>query len=248
MRISCERVRRAVGLERPHLHLTEALATELRLPTQRLLGDHRVRAGRPGVDLVVHEVRQLQDVDVADGHRAVVGLTGAAVVERRLAVGGDEAAVARAVGVHGLEEVLDRALRTRLLHLVPVRAVEHRRRHPHRGLGDGARLLQGGRRGARALPSVTRGVPEVRLEHLADVHAARHAERVEHDVDRGAVGEVRHVLDREDLGDHTLVAVAAGELVALADLALLARRTPARAGSHPAGARRRPRGRTGARR
>src|SRR5690349_1069314 len=31
-----ERVRRAVGLERPHLHLTEALATELRLPTQRL--------------------------------------------------------------------------------------------------------------------------------------------------------------------------------------------------------------------
>jgi hypothetical protein len=32
-----ERVRGAVGLERPHLHLTEALATELRLPTQRLL-------------------------------------------------------------------------------------------------------------------------------------------------------------------------------------------------------------------
>ena len=60
-----ERVRRAVGLERPHLHLTEALATELRLPTQRLLRDHRVRAGRPGVDLVVDEVGELQDVDVA---------------------------------------------------------------------------------------------------------------------------------------------------------------------------------------
>ena len=43
-----QRVRRAVGLERPHLHLTEALATELRLPTQRLLGDHRVRAGATG--------------------------------------------------------------------------------------------------------------------------------------------------------------------------------------------------------
>ena len=60
-----QRVRGAVGLERPHLHLTEALATELRLPTQRLLRDHRVRAGRPGVDLVVDEVGQLQDVDVA---------------------------------------------------------------------------------------------------------------------------------------------------------------------------------------
>ena len=65
-----QRVGGAVGLERPHLHLAEALATELRLPTQRLLGDHRVRAGRPGVDLVVDEVRQLQDVDVADGDRA----------------------------------------------------------------------------------------------------------------------------------------------------------------------------------
>ena len=69
---------------------------------------------------------------------------------------------------------------------------------------------------------MTRRVAEVRFEHLTDVHPARDTERVEHDVDRRAVGEVRHVLDREDLGDHALVAVAAGELVALADLALLA--------------------------
>ena len=68
---------------------------------------------------------------------------------------------------------------------------------------------------------MTRRVTQVRFEHLADVHTARHTERVEHDVDRRAVGEVRHVLDRKDLGDDTLVAVAAGELVALADLALL---------------------------
>src|SRR5829696_1434365 len=38
-----QRVRGAVGLHRPALHLTEALATELRLTTQRLLRDHRVR-------------------------------------------------------------------------------------------------------------------------------------------------------------------------------------------------------------
>src|SRR5947208_1332137 len=43
-----ERVRRAVRLERPHFHLAEALPAELRLPAQRLLGDHRVGAGRPG--------------------------------------------------------------------------------------------------------------------------------------------------------------------------------------------------------
>ena len=58
------------------------------------------------------------------------------------------------------------------------------------------------------------------LQDLADVHAARHAERVEHDIDRGAVGEERHVLERHDLRHHALVAVAAGHLVAGLDLAL----------------------------
>src|SRR6266487_3146870 len=39
-----ERVGGAVGLQGPDLHLTEPLATELRLPAQWLLGDHRVGA------------------------------------------------------------------------------------------------------------------------------------------------------------------------------------------------------------
>ena len=46
-------------------------------------------------------------------------------------------------------------------------------------------------------------------------------ERVQDDVDRRAVFEVRHVLFGHDLGDDALVAVPAGELVALGDLALL---------------------------
>src|SRR3954452_5709554 len=48
-----QRVGRAVGLHGPALHLAETLAAELRLTTQRLLRDHRVGAGRAGVDLVV---------------------------------------------------------------------------------------------------------------------------------------------------------------------------------------------------
>ena len=48
----------------------------------------------------------------------------------------------------------------------------------------------------------------------------RHAERVEDDVDRRAVGQERHVLLGQDPGHDTLVAVAAGHLVADADLAL----------------------------
>ncbi len=61
---------------------------------------------------------------------------------------------------------------------------------------------------------------EMGLEDLTDVHPARHAQRIEHDVDRRAVLEERHVFDRHDLRHHALVAVAAGHLVAGLDLAL----------------------------
>src|SRR5216684_3344393 len=176
-------VRGAVSLERPHLHLAEALAAELRLPAQRLLGDEAVRTGRPGVDLVLDQVGQLEHVDHAHGHRLVELVPGAAVPQPDLAVlrqsrplelGHD--------GRHGS-------------------AVENRRRDldAERG-GD---------------------PPKVGLQDLAQVHAARHAERVEHDVDRGAVGQVGHVLGRHDPGDHALVAVAAGHLVTGRDLSLL---------------------------
>src|SRR5690606_30879298 len=71
------------------------------------------------------------------------------------------------------------------------------------------------------VPSGLTDPAEVRLEHLTDVHTTGNTVRVEDDVDGGAVGQERHVLLREDLADDTLVAVAAGELVAVLDLALL---------------------------
>ena len=73
-------------------------------------------------------------------------------------------------------------------------------------------------------PESLRGPAEMRLEDLADVHPARHAERVEDDIDRRAIREERHVLDRKDLRDDALVAVAAGHLVADRDLPLLSDR------------------------
>ena len=221
-----QRVGGAVGLEGPHLHLAEALAAELRLPTQRLLGDHGVRAGRAGVDLVVDQVGQLQDVDVADRDRVVVDLARAAVVEHGLAVGVDLHVAVGRVGVERPEDLLDRRVRPGVLGLVPVGAVEDRRGHPGCGLGPRAGLaLRAVALGARshalvdlhALPAVAGCVAQVRLEHLAHVHPARHAERVQDDVDRRPVRQVRHVLDRQDLGDDALVAVAAGQLVARAD-------------------------------
>ena len=60
----------------------------------------------------------------------------------------------------------------------------------------------------------------MRLQDLPDVHAARHAQRIEHHVDVGAVLQVGHVLDGHDHRHHALVAVPAGHLVARLDLAL----------------------------
>src|SRR6185437_11975294 len=54
---------------------------------------------------------------------------------------------------------------------------------------------------------------QVRLQHLTDVHARGHAQRIQHDVDGGTVLEVGHVLDRNDRGDDALVAVPAGHFV-----------------------------------
>ena len=61
---------------------------------------------------------------------------------------------------------------------------------------------------------VAAGEAEIRLEKLPEVHARRHAERVEDDVHRPSVGKERHVAARKDARNDALVSVAAGHLVA----------------------------------
>src|SRR6266550_2091776 len=176
-------VRGAVRLERPHLHLAEALAAELRLASQRLLGDQAVRARRAGVDLVLDQVSQLEHVDLAHGDRLVELVARAPVAEPDFAVHRQPC----------LLELLDDR--------------RHRSTVEDRG---------------RDLDPKGRSDPtQVGLEDLAQVHAARHAERVEHDVDGCAVGHVGHVFGRHDPADDALVAVTPGHLVAGRDLPLL---------------------------
>ena len=72
------------------------------------------------------------------------------------------------------------------------------------------------------LPAQGLGGPaQVDFQHLSDVHTGRHAQGVQDDVQGGAVGEEGHILLGHDPGDHALVAVAAGHLVAHGDLPLL---------------------------
>ena len=65
-----------------------------------------------------------------------------------------------------------------------------------------------------------RGPAQVRLQDLAHVHTGGHAERIQHDLHRRSIGQIRHVFLRKYARNHALVAVAAGHLVAHAQLAL----------------------------
>src|ERR1035437_9257320 len=131
----------AVGLQGPDLHLAEPLAAELRLASQRLLGDEAVWACGTRVDLVLDQVVELEHVDDPDRDVVVEGVASAPVAQLDLAAAGQ----ARA-----LQLILDQLLRS---------SVEDRGGdlHPHRGGGPA----------------------QVGLEDLAQVHPARHAERVE---------------------------------------------------------------------
>ncbi len=82
-----------------------------------------------------------------------------------------------------------------------------------------ARAVEDGRRDPEA--EFPRRPAEMRFQQLAEVHAGRHADRVEDDVHRPPIGQVGHILDRQDAGDDALVAVAARHLVALGDLPAL---------------------------
>ena len=172
------------------------------------------------MDLVVDEVGELQDVDVADRDRVVVDLAGPAVVQSGLAVGPDEARTVGRVGVQVLEDLADGRMASGVSDLVPVGTVECRRGHPDSRVGPRPRLGLLRQVAGLAVSVFDSPSPNARrtrgaTQHLAHVHPARHAEGVQDDVYGGAVGQIRHVLDRQDLGDDALVPVAPGELVAL---------------------------------
>ena len=59
------------------------------------------------------------------------------------------------------------------------------------------------------------------LKHLPDIHTGRHAQRVQHDIQRASVRQERHILHREHAGNDTLVTMASCHLISDGDLSLL---------------------------
>ncbi len=75
------------------------------------------------------------------------------------------------------------------------------------------------RQGAEA-QSVRRPT-QVDFQHLPDVHAPRHAQRVQDNLDRSPILQIRHVFNRHNLRDDALIPVSPGHFVADRQLALL---------------------------
>ena len=61
---------------------------------------------------------------------------------------------------------------------------------------------------------------EVSLKYLTHIHTGRNTQRIEHDLYRRTIFEIRHVLVRQNARDHALVTVTASHFVAHTQLAL----------------------------
>src|SRR5687767_7766853 len=59
-------MRCTISLQSPHFHLSESLSAKLSFTAERLLSNQRIRTDRPGMDLVIHKVGELQHVDITN--------------------------------------------------------------------------------------------------------------------------------------------------------------------------------------
>src|SRR5690606_3852360 len=200
------------------------------LAAQRLLGDERVRSGRTCVDLVVHEMMELEEILVTDSDRPREGLARPSVIKRHLARDVEPCALERIVDAGLLGAVEDRCrdrhargydrggfhkvfrLESSKDLVVELLAVGHLHRFlERRKVALVAMLVTAV---LDWLPKPALRADKVGTDNLADVHARTHGERVYEDVEGCADAEERHVHLRHHERDHALVAVAYGLLVA----------------------------------
>ena len=185
------------------------------------------------MDLVIRQVMELEHIDDPDGHVFVEGFT-CTTIEQHCLAAARQACTFEFIlhllfvcaiehcggrmnaGAHVLRQRLQRFVRSVIeqhsqlviaVDSFELRAEVFRVHFVFYHLAD---------RMTKALRCPT----EMGLEDLTNVHARRHAERVQHDVDRRTVGEIRHVLLGENPRDDTLISVTAGHLVTDAELAL----------------------------
>ena len=65
------------------------------------------------------------------------------------------------------------------------------------------------------------GKAQMNFKYLSDVHTGRHTQRIQHDIQRPSVRQVRHILCRQHTGNNTLVTMTSGHLIPDGNLSLL---------------------------
>src|SRR5690349_3903845 len=55
--------------------------------------------------------------------------------------------------------------------------------------------------------------PKMGFENLADIHARRHSEGIQHYIDGRAISHIRHVFRRHDLGNYAFISMTSGHFI-----------------------------------
>src|SRR5271165_5306555 len=177
-------------------------------------------------------MRELEHVDIAHGYRLLEALSGHTVEEGGLTRLGQAALCQqrldlqllgtvehRRAEVHGFLHAVGHTLQR---FIVQVGELVHKRRVLEHGLEFASYVLRLRvllQQFANLLPQFVTSPSEVGLQDLAHVHTAGHTQRIQNDLYRRTVFEIRHVLFRKDARDNALVSVAPGHFVAHAQLA-----------------------------
>ena len=79
-------------------------------------------------------------------------------------------------------------------------------------------------RSQRAEAESLRRPAQMDFKHLTDIHASRHAQRIQNDINRRSIFEERHVFHGNNFGNDAFIAVASCHLISGGDLAALSNR------------------------
>ena len=228
----------AVCFQRPNLHLTETLATELSFTAQRLLSNQTVRTGRTRVHFFVNQVVQLQIVHHTYCYLAVKRFARASVIQCDLGFAVVKAQffdfriIARISQIQHFADFrffrtikyrrCERCTFTQIgsqfddffisqgiqIFFLTAAVVEFVQELAQ--LAGFALLFQ---HTVDTLADTFCRPTQVNFQNLTDVHTGRYAQRVQYDVHRTTVRHVRHVFHRQNARYHTFVTVATRHFV-----------------------------------
>ena len=175
------------------------------------------------MDLIVYQMVQLQVMHVSDCYRAVKILSGTAVTKPYLSVPADGHALPEFSVISVQRQVLE-YFRTQLIFMLcfkffpfQVHVIVCQVKGIHNIIFIGAVKYRCCHVKAQGLGCQG----QMDFQYLSDIHTGRHAQRIQYDIKRASVGQVRHILHGKHTGNNTLVAVTACHLVTYGNLSLL---------------------------